>query len=135
MNNNTSTQPTTGAPIVKRGPGRPRKNPTMAAPDTKPNVSDADLDLLLDELPQINLSRLALKKELALVSKNTSIRLSLNDPVELKLALLLVCMSVDSGQKKASILKECIKRSLPVYFNEQSGKMKKYAAFAATITV
>ncbi len=69
------------------------------------------------------------EEELRVVSKNTSVRLSLRDIKEARMAVLIIWLSRKRHIKKAEILKECLKRGLPLYFKEDEEERRKGREF------
>jgi hypothetical protein len=137
MNANDNPQQSSETPIVKRGRGRPRKvHPPITVPRTgsDPIPYDAssgavNLDALFGELSPLEMSAADREEELRVVSKNTSVRLSLRDIKEARMAVLIIWLSRKRHIKKAEILKECLKRGLPLYFKEDEEERRKGREF------
>jgi hypothetical protein len=87
---------------------------------------------LLKQLPPFAISAEELAEELRIVCKNTSIRLSQSDQEEMKYALALIYLMKKRGYKKAALFKECFKRGLPSFFEEQEGESKILARFVGS---
>jgi hypothetical protein len=146
MNDNTSQQSITESPIIKRGPGRPRgsKNRTVNSQSDVPNPltkmggkrrkQSVDMDANFAELPPLEMSAEERQEVLRVVNKNTSVRLALSDPEEARVAALLIWLCAENGQKKATLLKEIVKRHLPEYFKKQRERMQKAGAFVDKIS-
>jgi len=100
---------------------------TLLRMKAKPAV---DPYALLKQLaPEFKIAPEELEKELKALAIGTSIRLSLNNPREAKIAVVTVYLLKTRGYKKATFLKACACRGLPIFFEEQKGEAEAFRKF------